>query len=121
MIETNDLISMVVFLVVFLATCGLAVLLVRYFNDDRRRTRGRLRDLSAQAPAALPSERLSVSEFVLEALPRVGQVLLPEEGEQRDRLQNRLMQAGVYGPQALRLFLGAKVLLMAVLPLLCGL
>lgn len=54
----------------------------------------------------------AVVEFARTALPKVGTVLMPKEGEERTKLQTRLVQAGFYSRQAMVLFLGVKVLLM---------
>ena len=45
------------------------------------------------------------------ALPRVGSVLVPGKEEERTRLQTRLIHAGLYGRQAMGVFLGVKLLL----------
>src|SRR5437763_13260521 len=104
MIDFNALISMVVFLGVFLLTMALASAIVARFEGDRRRAVARLRQLSTGERA---SERGSMSEIVLSALPRVGELLLPEEGVLRRRLRARLSRAGFYGPQAVPIFLSA--------------
>jgi tight adherence protein C len=46
-------------------------------------------------------------------LSQIGGPLLPLEEEQRTQLKTQLLKAGFYGPQALIIFLGIKMLLMA--------
>ncbi|HEY2249897.1 MAG TPA: type II secretion system F family protein, partial [Planctomycetaceae bacterium] len=62
----------------------------------------------------------SIAKAVKEALPKMGQTLIPEEGEERTKLQTRLILAGLYSPQAMVVFLGVKMALM-VAPVLLGL
>jgi tight adherence protein C len=118
MIDFNALTSMGVFLGVFLLTMALAAAIVARFEGDRRRAVARLRQLSTGERAP---ERGSMSEIVLSALPRVGELLVPEEGTLHRRLRARLGRAGFYGPQALPVFLAAQLLLAAALPLLLAL
>src|SRR5690349_13623158 len=110
---------MLVFLVVFLGTMGLIVTAFLKLDGDKRRALARLRDLSVPAGAA--GERGGVLEMALSALPRVGSLILPVEEKQRLDLQARLRLAGFYNPLALRLFLGVKLSLVVVLPVVMGL
>ncbi len=114
MFDLNGLVSMAVFVSVFFATMGLASLLLARFEGDRRRARVRLRELAA--PGERAPERSSVTDLALAALPKLGSLLLPGEGNLRLRLQRRLNVAGLYGPQAIPIFLGAQLLLALVLP-----
>ncbi len=119
MIQTNDLLSMVVFLVVYLAILGLGALVLSRMYGDNRRALARLRDLSASDKPA--QETMSLGEIALDMVPKVGTYLLPTNSEQRARLKARLTQAGIYGPNALSIFLGAQLLLTALLPTAAGL
>ena len=47
----------------------------------------------------------------------MGQRLVPEDEEERTQLQTRLIHAGLYGRQAMVVFLGVKMLLMVAPPL----
>lgn len=116
--DTVDIISMLVFLAVFLATNGVVLVLFNGLSRDNRRTMARLRGL---APGTgVKQETASVGELALSALPRVGTLLLPGREKERAPLQTRLLRAGYYNPQALRGFLGTKVLLLVLLPLACA-
>jgi tight adherence protein C len=118
-LDLIDLVSMVMFLVVFLGTTAGVLFFFRRLDRDSRRTTARLRGL---APGTgLKSENASVSDLALSALPRVGTLLLPGREKERAPLQARLLQAGFYGPQVLRLLLGAQFVLLVLLPLVCGL
>ena len=61
-----------------------------------------------------------VQQIARSALPRIGTHLIPTDEKERTRLQARLVQAGLYGRQAMVVFLGVKMLLM-VGPLVIGL
>jgi tight adherence protein C len=113
------LLSMVVFLLVFLVTVGAVVFTLLRVDRDRQRGVARLRDLAA--PAGAEAGSAGLLKPLLAALPRAGAVVLPVEGTQRARLQAELTQAGFYSPRALGLFLGVKLALMALLPLAAGL
>jgi tight adherence protein C len=54
------------------------------------------------------------------ALPLIGDLILPNNAEQLAFLKSRLTRAGIYGPNAVKIFLGIKVLLVLVLPLTAG-
>ncbi len=98
---------------VFLATAGLLVAVSFRLGRYRRRTLSRLRDLGSVAAGP---ERPSVEG--LAASFRVGDLLMPEQSARRAKLQARLARAGLYSRNALNLFLGVKMLLLAVLPLM---
>jgi hypothetical protein len=115
--DSADLISMLVFLVVFIGTNAGVLLLFARLDRDNRRTLSRLRDLGP-SPGVLTET--GVGDLALSALPKVGALLMPLREKERVPLQARLQQAGFYGPQALRVFLGAKMLLLVLLPLLAG-
>jgi tight adherence protein C len=118
-LDSADLISMFVFVAVFLGTNAVVLLVFLRFDRDKQRTRTRLRDLGP-SPDVLTSPA-GLSDLALSALPRVGAFLVPIREQERAQLQARLHQAGFYGPQTLRVYLGAKLLALVALPLLAGL
>jgi tight adherence protein C len=61
-----------------------------------------------------------VAQLVRTALPLVGAALIPTSEEERTLLKTRLIHAGLYGRQAMPIFLGVKLILM-VAPTLVGL
>lgn len=91
----------------FVAVTSLALLVAAVVGGRRGRLDRRLETL---AEGRGGSDRDSVGERALAALPKVGAVLAPGEKE-RNRLQTRLIHAGLYGPQAMGVFLGVKLLL----------
>jgi tight adherence protein C len=112
-VGADQLLSMMVFLAVFLGMCGLALLVSYFVNADARRASARLKQLPMAADELVAKPSLTMS-----ALPMVGALLAPDQGIQREKLRMRLLQAGYYRPQALHVFLGAKVVLAMVLPLM---
>src|SRR5438105_9208800 len=99
-----------IFVGVSLLALGLSVLLTR----DSRQAKARLRGLlgpAEQAPAAAGLKERALAKL---QLPNVGAALLPRDEAQRTRLQQRLIEAGIYDPGALHVFLGAKVLLLSL-------
>jgi tight adherence protein C len=87
------------------------VLLVGLLVGGREnRIDDRLQDLGDPGRAATGSR--AVRKVVRSALPKVGAAILPSDNRERNRLKNRLLHAGLYGPHAMAAFLGAKVLLM---------
>ncbi len=115
MIDFNAVISMLVFLGVFLMTMALASAVLSRFEGDRRRAVARLRELGT---GERQPERASMSEIVLATLPRVGQLLVHAEGGLGGRLRARLKAAGFYAPQAVPIFVATQLLLALALPLL---
>jgi tight adherence protein C len=89
----------------------------------KARLQARLRDLPSRGQNV--PEPDAVAQLARVALPKMGATLVSTMDEEaRTRLQVRLVQAGLYGRQAMARFLGVKLLLTvapAVLGLLAGL
>jgi tight adherence protein C len=113
--ENPELLSMLVFLAVFLLTAGIGGLVLFHLYGDHRRAVTRLRDLSAAQPT--PAAPRGMGKLALFALPKIGNLILPSNEEQLAFLKTRLTRAGIYGPNAVKIFLGMKMMLMLVLPL----
>jgi tight adherence protein C len=99
-------------LAAFAATAAGVVWLFRLLHRDDRQAQARVRELAG--PGSKPPARLNLGELARAKLPAVGAPLLPADETQRTRLQERLYQAGVYGRHSLAVFLGAKMLLIAL-------
>jgi tight adherence protein C len=102
----------------FAMVSSLALIIALIWTGRRGRLDARLTELSGKS-GSIP-EIDSVAELARQALPRVGAPLMPKDQQERTRLQARLVQAGLYSRQALVVFLGVKMLLMAV-PVIGGL
>lgn len=113
MLETRELLSMMAFLGAFLLTGGLGLLLLK-FHRDRDRALMRLRELTESGSHARP--RNGFTALLANVVPRVGTLILPAEGEARNRLQQRLTRAGLYRSWSLHVFLGVKVLIVIGMP-----
>lgn len=108
-------------LIAFFMAASVAGLAGLLFAGRNRRLETRLRGLSDAKQPTAPTENASpVARAVKNALPRMAQPLIPEEGVERVKLKTRLIAAGYYSPQAMVIFLGIKMLLM-VTPLFAGL
>ena len=98
-------------MLVFLATSALVLGFFVWRNRDIWQTKARMRGLGTP-----PRERTAGSglgKVLLARLPDMGTPLLPTNEEQRGRLRQRLIEAGIYDRHALALLLGVKMLLMA--------
>lgn len=92
---------------VFVVVTGIVIAVYLLLSRRDRHTAARLEEL-AQGQEALGSVRLA--QWTQEALPKLGQPLLPTNREERSRLQSRLHHAGLYSPRAVPIFLGVKML-----------
>lgn len=108
-------------IVAFMMAASLVMLVALLVGNRNRQVRTRLEDLAGRTDASLdkPSTQ-AVSQAIRTTLPKMGKHLMPEDVEEQSRLKARLLQAGLYHPQALPIFLGAKMFLM-VSPALVGL
>ncbi len=104
----------------FLAVSSLVLLASLLLTGSKTRVDSRLEELSGRGDSLEPD---TVAQVARSALPRLGRPFIPKNDEERTRLQTRLVHAGFYSPQALAIFLGAKMLLIigpAVLGLTAG-
>jgi tight adherence protein C len=100
-------------LTAFLMTSSLTLLIFLFISRPQSRLDNRLRALAGKEPQADP-----MGQWALSTLPRMGVALMPDKPDERTRLQARLVQAGFYGRQAIYYFLGVKLLLMILPPVL---
>jgi tight adherence protein C len=112
-ILARELLSMLVFVLVFALTAGLGRSLLLWLYGDQRRAVARLRDLAPELDRPTPGP---LAGFTNTLLPRVGTLILPGDREHLARLKARLTQAGIYGPNAVTILLGAQLLLVVLLP-----
>src|SRR5947208_16605233 len=87
----------------FLGASSLVLLLYMLLGGRSSPLDARLKDLAhrGESPPADP-----VAQFARSALPKMGGPLVPRSEEDRTKLQTRLTHAGLYGRQAMPLFLG---------------
>jgi tight adherence protein C len=110
--------SVTIALTLLLGLGSLALLIFLVAGGGKDRLDARLDELAGKGGPA--PERSPVAKFTRSALPRMGAPLVPKNEEERTKLQTRLMHAGLYGREALVVFLGVKMFLMAS-PALLGL
>jgi tight adherence protein C len=105
-------------LVVFLMVSSMTLLVATLVSGRRTRLDVRLQDL--MNPSGPVPDRDAMEQLARSALPKIGAQLVPDNEEERKLLQARLIHAGLYGRQAMVLYLGVKILLMTA-PALIGL
>jgi tight adherence protein C len=108
--------------VAFAMAASLVLLVALLLSGRKGRLDARLRGLS-EKPGSRP-EPDSLAQLAQTALPKMGHALMPTDDDKRTRLQARLIHAGLYGRQAMPVFLGVKLVLTvapALLALMAGL
>ncbi len=105
-------------LVAFLMASSGVLLVFTLVSGRNSRLNTRLDNLMGRGDAE--SEPDSMASFARTALPRMGATLVPTDEEERTLLKSRLIHAGLYGRQAMPIFLGVKLLVM-VAPAVVGL
>jgi tight adherence protein C len=102
-------------LAAFLMATSLTLLIFVLVSRQQSRLDARLKALAGKEPATDP-----MGQWARTALPKMGAALMPDKPDERTRLQRRLIQAGYYNRQAVAYFLGIKLMLM-ILPPVVGL
>ncbi len=105
-------------LMAFLMASSSVLLVYTLLNGRRNRLEARLDELAGKGESEAEAD--TVAQLARSALPKMGAPLVPGAEEKRGRLQARLLHAGLYGRQAMVIFLGIKMLLM-ITPALLGL
>ncbi len=96
---------------VFVMVSSLVLLVSLLVGARRTRLDSRLRDLSGQGGPAM--DTITLGKIASTTLPRMGTPFIPTDEGERTKLQTRLIHAGLYRRQAMVVFLGVKVLLIA--------
>jgi tight adherence protein C len=109
------LLSLFVFLAVFGGVAAMLLHLSFRMRRDVHRGVDRLRKLSAAPAKGTEEDGAGFGKVAQDLLARTGSILLPNQTG-RDQLETRLVQAGLDGPQGMRLFLGVKLLLCILIP-----
>jgi tight adherence protein C len=92
---------------------SLVLLVSLVVSGQRSRLDSRLKGLSEAGPAGPAGpEEMTFTKLAETTLPKIGTAFVPSDEEERTKLQARLIHAGLYGRQAMVVFLGAKVFLM---------
>jgi tight adherence protein C len=98
-------------IVAFVAVASLSLLVLSLVGGRKTPLDRRLAALSTDEAGEPEAALDPMAEFARTALPKMGAVLVPEKEEERTKLQTRLVHAGLYGRQAMAVFLGVKLLL----------
>lgn len=99
----------------FLMVTSLILLGMNFLVRQEDEVDQRIAGLSSPSKTSKPNRP---AKSARQSTPRVrlAMRLLPNDAEERHRLQARLMHAGVYSPAALPFFLGTKILLIGLPP-----
>lgn len=111
MMNNVELVSMIVFLVVFLGACGTGFFFFMRAFGDNQRIRRRLQNLSRD-----DIDDDGLTGKALTALPKLGTLILPGKGEQLDKLKAKFQQSGFYSANCATVFFGVKLSLLVALP-----
>ena len=95
--------------VTFLAITSMVLLIYMLLPKAQDRLDSRLQKLQGKEDTA-PAAK-SITQVAKTLLPTLGNPFIPKDDEERTKLQTRLIHAGLYGRQALVIYLGAKMLL----------
>jgi tight adherence protein C len=113
--------SLPLILIAFFMAASLAGVAGVLISGRNRLLEARLQGLASEGqPASTVLSEGAIIAAVKKALPKMGQTLVPDSDGERTKLKARLILAGLYGPQAMAVFLGVKMLLI-VTPVVLGL
>jgi tight adherence protein C len=113
-LSSAELVSMAVFLGIFLGILAVYFSFFRNFFRPQQRAIARLKSLAGKAPDA----EGNFADWLRSTLPKIGTVIMPKEEDHRLlELKANFLRAGIYNPKAMRIYLGAKLVLMLVLPI----
>ena len=105
----NDLVLMgVAFLLVTSVAVGVGLLL----SGKGSKLDARIGEMTGKARPEEKAE--TVAQMARVALPKMGQIIVPDDEAERTKLQARLVHAGLYHRQAMHLFLGVKLVLLVL-------
>jgi tight adherence protein C len=103
----------IVTLTAFLTASSLVLMVSLVLGDRRGRLESRLKELAGRGEAGPTApDRNSITRLAETTLPKIGTPFVPSDEDERTKLQTRLIHAGLYGRQAMVVFLGSKVFLM---------
>lgn len=107
---------MLLTIVAFVAGVSLLLLVALLVSGRNRRVEARVQNLADTG--RIPQQSNTVSTFAKVTLPKIAKPLVPESQQQRTALRSRLVHAGFYGRTSMGVFLGVKMILLIVPPLL---
>lgn len=106
--------------ILFVMLSSLTLLAALLMGNRKQALKARLDELSSGESSVDIAPGQAVSQAIRTTLPKMGKHLMPGDVEEQTKLKSRLVQAGLYHPQALAIFLGIKMFLI-VAPILLGL
>ena len=104
----NDMILMGL---AFLMVTSVAVGVGLFLSGKGSKLDARIGEMAGRARSEEKVE--TVAQIARVALPRMGQIIVPDDEDERTKLRARLVHAGLYHRQAMHIFLGVKLALLA--------
>ena len=106
--------SNLIVVIVFVAATGLMILAVELVRQFRRQRERLNKLLHKDAPAASLAARDPVSEFFLATVPQLLSKVMPQEQAQKKHQQTLFVQAGIYRPEAMAIYHGARLVCLLI-------
>ena len=100
-----------IMVVVFALVGSLATLVGLVVTGRGRKLDERIDSLAGKQRVEEKAE--TVGQLVRTTLPKMGKIIVPEDEAERTKLRARLVHAGLYHRQAMHIFLGVKLFLLA--------
>lgn len=120
MSSPSELLQYLLLALVFLATLLTVIAAGTWLLGFTSPLRRRLAEVALGGSAVPAGVALTDGSFQVRLTEPLAQLLLPEANWQHSHLRARLVRAGFREPQAIRLYLAAKIMLGLTLPLLTG-
>jgi tight adherence protein C len=96
----------------FVLVTTLAILGGVFFTGRGKKLEARIDSLAGKDRGVEKTE--TVAQMARSALPKMGKIIVPENEAERTKLRARLVHAGLYHRQAMHIFLGVKLFLLAL-------
>jgi len=96
----------------FALVASLTLLGGLFFSSKGQKLDARIDALSGKERVGEKAE--TVAQMARSALPKIGKIMVPEDEAERTKLRARLVHAGLYHRQAMHIFLGVKLALLAL-------
>ena len=96
----------------FVLVAGLTMLGGLLFTGQGAKLEARIDSLAGKVRDEEKAE--TVAQMARSALPKMGKIIVPEDEAERTKLRARLVHAGLYHRQAMHIFLGVKLFLLAL-------
>jgi len=108
----------IVMLVAFAMAASLAGIAGVFLTGRAGKLEARIDGLAGRPRPEEKAE--TVAQMARSALPKIGKIIVPEDEAERTKLRARLVHGGLYHRQAMHIFLGVKLFLLAAATIVGG-